>query len=142
LIVGRIANRGTISAREIKEAYIKQFGVSCWDRLRGCFRFADETYKEANPKRIKAILKADETDKREYVEEDFDCDDFAFRLMGIFHEDEDTASMPIFITWVLTKWGGHALLSYYHKGQITVIEPQNDLEFPVPEDWKLILIIG
>ena len=141
-MIGRIVDRGTISAQEIIQAYTKQFKVSWWDRLRGCFRLADETYKEADPKKIKATLEANGTDSQKYIEEDFDCDDFSFRLMGVFHQDEDTASMPIFITWVLTKWGGHAVLSYYHNGQITIIEPQNDLEFPVPEDWRLMLLIG
>jgi len=143
-IKGRIKNRGDISANEIKQAYIKAFGIPkfspCWNN-KVCFHLADAYYQEADIDKIKDILLADKTDKMEYIPESSDCDDFAFRLMGIFHEDKDAVSMPIFLTWVLTAEGGHAVLSYYYKGQITIVEPQNDLEFPIP-DWKLILIMG
>ena len=142
VIETRIANRGNISADEIKQAYIKAFEIGLCERHKVCFHLADETYSMADPQKIKEILETDATDKMEYVPESVDCDDFAFRLMGIFHEDKDAVSMPIFLTWVLTPEDGHAVLSYCYQGQITIIEPQNDLEFPVPEDWKLILIIG
>ena len=70
------------------------------------------------------------------------CDDFAFRLMGVFHQDRRTAAMPIFITWVMTPQGGHAVLSYYVAGVVRIIEPQTDAIFPVPGGWELILLCG
>jgi len=70
------------------------------------------------------------------------CDDFAFRLMGVFHQDLRTAAMPIFITWVGTPEGGHAVLSYYKNGKVKIIEPQNDEIYAVPKSWALMLLCG
>ena len=70
------------------------------------------------------------------------CDDFAFRLMGVFHQDLRTAAMPIFITWVSMPEGGHAVLSYYKHGQVKIIEPQNDDIYDVPKEWGLMLLCG
>jgi len=70
------------------------------------------------------------------------CDDFAFRLMGVFHQNRETAAMPIFITWVLTPQGGHAVLSCYVTGRIRIIEPQTDDISSVPAGWKLMLLCG
>ena len=70
------------------------------------------------------------------------CDDFAFRLMGVFHQNRKVAAMGIFITWAMTPRGGHALLSYYVDGEVKLIEPQNDKIFPVPGGWRLILLCG
>jgi hypothetical protein len=88
------------------------------------------------------ILDADQGDKEDYETEWYDCDDFAFRLMGIFHCDREAAAMPIFITWVLLPEGGHAVLSYYKDGEVKIIEPQTDQVFLVPEDWTLMLLCG
>lgn len=75
------------------------------------------------------------------------CDDFAFRLMGVFHQDRRTAAMPIFITWV--SWDepdyglvGHAVLSFYSKGKVYIIEPQTDEVYEVPFYWNLDMICG
>jgi len=70
------------------------------------------------------------------------CDDYAFALMGAFHRDLETAAMPIFVTWVATPSGGHALISFYYEGEVVMIEPQNDEVFSVPENWTLKLLCG
>lgn len=139
-IVGRFLNRGEVPATEVAEAYVKAFKVRWWHRFfgQGDIQLADQTYKEADLDKINEILAKDKTEKESYSAEDFDCDDFAFRLMGAFHRDRETAAMPIFITWVT----GHALLSFYHDGNISMIEPQTDEIFPVPEKWSLILLCG
>ena len=62
--------------------------------------------------------------------------------MGVFHQNKETAAMPIFITWVLMPQGGHAVLSYYVAGTVRIIEPQTDDVFEVPTDWKLLLLCG
>ena len=102
---------------------------------------ADEYYKEIDEDIINSVLTQDKIDAEQYVKEYFDCDDFAFSLMGTFHKNEDTAAMPIFVTWVLTPQGGHAVLSYY-LGEVNIIEPQNDEIYPVPKNWKLLLLCG
>ena len=146
--------KGNIPASRIKKAYEKAFNVSppgFWERLlmaitgqgwQSLFFFADNYYKETDEKLIRQILKEDETALEKYVPEFFDCDDHTFRLMGAFHQNRETAAMPIFITWVMTPRGGHALLSYYVDGKVKLIEPQNDKIFLVPEGWELILLCG
>lgn len=145
----RIRDRGSISASEIKRAYEGAFGISFWDKLLAFFigdyggiQLADLTYAEVQLDKINEILAKDKTEQQLYSAEGFDCDDFAFSLMGGFHRDRETAAMPIFITWVLTEMGGHAVLSFLYKGQVIIIEPQTDDMLPVPENWKLMLLCG
>ena len=141
---------GTIPSAEIVLAYKEAFGMSWWQSLlslfNGTFKMADAYYQEADHDSILTVLEADRADTIKYIREDFDCDDFAFMLMGAFHNDERTAAMPIFITWV--EWYtdeqryGHAVLSYYCKGIVNIIEPQNDNVFLVPDDWSLTVLMG
>ena len=144
--------RGAIPSADIEAAYRKAFGMSeggIWQRLlqllfggTSVFQFADASYKEVNEGQINMILQADATDKETYEAEGFDCDDFAFMLMGVFHQNTDTAAMPIFITWVSMTEGGHAVLSYYKDGEVKIIEPQNDEIYDVPKEWGLMLLCG
>lgn len=144
--------KGDIPSTEIKAAYQKAFHIAgeglfqnllrIFCDIRSVFNFADAYYKEADEELIGMILDADLGDKEEYETEWYDCDDFAFRLMGVLHSDKEAASMPIFITWVLLPEGGHAVLSYYKDGEVKIIEPQTDQVFPVPEDWSLMLLCG
>jgi len=139
MIVGRTVSSGSITTSEIKKAYKKAFKT----RPYFChFHIADEHYHLANVETIKKVIKEDIGDTVTYISDDFDCDNYAFSLMGALNRNFETAKMPIFITWVLTPEGGHALLSFYDKGEIKMIEPQDDSIFPVPPEWKLILIIG
>ena len=152
----RIRNiaRGTIPASEIEIAYRKAFNMDATStigfaplirkivgREESPFFFADAYYKEADEELIRQILEEDKTDLEQYIEEDLDCDDFAFRLMGVFHQNLRTAAMPIFITWANTP-AGHAILSYYYNGEVFIIEPQNDEIYSVPKNWTLILLCG
>lgn len=137
-----------VPAGEIEAAYREAFNLrfSFWSWLfklvGNNIYLADAYYQEADPGYIDLIVDADQGDKEEYDLETFDCDDFAFRLMGVFHMDRETAAMPIFITWVSFPGGAHAVLSYYYDGEVRIIEPQNDEVFPVPEDWSLLVLIG
>lgn len=151
---------GDIPANQIEKAYRKAFKVPYPDRLQRLvmrfvgirignplclpFLFADEYYEEASPNTINQVLLEDKPNLTNwhYVEEHFDCDNFAFRLMGILNNDHRTAGMPFFITWVETPEGGHAVLSYYYKGEVTIIEPQNYETYSVPKTYKLLVLIG
>ena len=145
-MIPRNTVRGTISAAEIITAYKKAFNMSWWQvllsTLQGVFKLADQYYQVADESIILGILEKDKTDLEKYVAEDFDCDDFAFRLMGVFHQDKRTVAMPIFITWVSMPEGGHAVLSYYKNGKVHIIEPQNDEVYFVPKEWSLMLLCG
>jgi len=143
--------RGEIPYSEIETAYRKAFGMSeaGWLqlilRLFGVpspFQFADAYYKEADEELIEMILDADWGDREEYEAEGFDCDDFTFSLMGTFHQNRETAAMPIFITWVSMPEGGHAVISYYKDGEVKIIEPQTDQIYDVPSVWDLMLLCG
>lgn len=164
--------RGTVNVADILTAYQEAFHISPWKLLLdtiarafgagSIFQLADQSYAEADEGVISEILDKDKTDLEQYKAEDFDCDDFAFRLMGAFHQDLRTAAMPIFITWVSWEvtgswlkrvWTrlksfvtgqrvGHAVLSYYKDGKVNIIEPQNDDIYPVPEGWRLDLLCG
>jgi hypothetical protein len=148
----RSPGQGPITPAEIQPAYEQAFNVPCrkcikrllcWlSGFRGPFYFADQYYQPVDEELLQMILDADTGDKEEYETEFYDCDDFAFRLMGWFHMDRDSATWPLFITWVETPQGGHAVLSYYQDGQVFIIEPQTDQVFPVPMDWSLILLCG
>lgn len=149
MIKTRETIRGAITASEIQKAYKEAFKVPWWQMWFGNpFKLADQSYLETDEALIKTILGEDKTELEEYTLdefgnpiEDFDCDDFAFRLMGVFHQNRKTAAMPIFITWVLIPQGGHAVLSYYSNGVVNIIEPQTDEVFGVP-DWQLLLLCG
>jgi len=141
---------GTIPSAEIVLAYKEAFGMSWWQSLisllNGTFKMADAYYKEADHDIILEILDKDRTDLEKYQIEDFDCDDFTFRLMGVFHSDPRTVAMPLFETWV--EWYvdgqryGHSVMSYYDRGIVNIIEPQNDNVFLVPDDWSLNVLMG
>ena len=153
MIKSRQTVRGAISAVEIIAAYQEAFNIPWWRlaldfiaRLVGLgsiFQLADQYYREVDEELIRDILKADKTNLEQYQAEDFDCDDFAFRLMGVLHQNRDTAAMPIYITWIKFRDGiGHALLSYYCKGEVKIVEPQNDDIYAVPGSWRLDLLCG
>lgn len=139
----RAVDKGIILASEIKKAYEKAFGVKWWHALFGktVIALADRSYEEVDFYKIRKVLRQDDTDKKEYIPESFDCDDYTFSLMGAFHRDIGTASMPIFITWIETVSGGHSLITCYHKGMVIFIEPQTDELIPMPV-CRLMLLVG
>ena len=167
--------RGTVDATEIITAYQEAFNISWWSLLLstiaqflgigGIFRLADASYREmteADEQHFLIFLESDKTDLEKYVAEDFDCDDFTFRLYGELHKDPELAAMPIFITWVSWEtpgswfkraWArlkafvtgqraGHAVLSYYKGAIVKYVEPQNDGIYSIPERWRLDLLCG
>ena len=144
IIRRQIRTDGSITASEIIKIYKSTFGVKWCQTLFGLvsIELADQTYFPVDINKLKEVVKKDNTELQQYSLEDYDCDDFAFSLMGALHRDRETACMPIFITWVNTPQGGHALLSFYKDGAIYMLEPQNDQIFNVPPDWSLILVCG
>jgi hypothetical protein len=175
MIKHRNTVRGTVNAADIIVAYQQAFNISEWRLLLstlatalgvgGIFRLADASYLEMtdeDEQRLFDFLKKDKTDSEQYIAEDFDCDDFEFRLHGELHKDLDFAAMPIFITWVSWEitgswlkrvWSrlkffvagqrvGHAVMSYYKDGKVKITEPQNDAVYNVPPDWSLDLLCG
>jgi len=110
--------------------------------IRSTFMFADMTYMPVDMELLEMILDADQGDKEEYEAEFYDCDDFAYRLMGILHCDRIAAAWPVYNTWVVIPEGGHAILSFYYQCQVYGIEPQTDEIFLIPAGWTLIKMDG
>ena len=82
----------------------------------------DYKYWTANVQDYNAFLELDDTDKFEYTPEFYDCDDFAWRLMGKLHHPlygafahgvawSDVHAFNCFVDW---------------KQEFYIIEPQND----------------
>ena len=88
----------------------------------GQLYLSDRIYRLPSKEDIKAFLAQDKTNHEKYVAEDYDCDDFAYRLMGQF-------SVPI---WSALAFGIvwtdlHALNCCVAENQkFYFIEPQND----------------
>lgn len=140
--------RAGVNSTDIIAAYQAAFNMSWWQfllaTLQGVFKMADQSYDEASVSLINEILEQDKTDLEKYKAEQFDCDDFAYRLMGVFHQDLRTAAMPIFIIWIgLPDGYGHALLSYYKDNKVYLIEPQTDgVTDNIPLGTSLLLLCG
>ena len=133
------------TAQEIEKIYSKAFKVSWLQRLfnKISFQFADAKYYSAKYEDIVHIVKADNIQDMVYTSENYDCDDFAFALLGAFHRSWTTGKMAIFLTWAMTPLGGHAVVSFVDEsGEIGIIEPQNDAIFSVPPNWGLMLLCG
>lgn len=100
------------------------------------FYFSDREYNLTSVEDIKKLLSMDDTDRNKYVAELFDCDDFAYRLMGQFSTPE-WAGLAFGIMWVQTPSYGHAINCMVdNEFQFWVIEPQNDKVFKLPGDWN------
>jgi hypothetical protein len=127
-----------IDPEEIKTAYKKAFKTTSTTG----FHFGDEVYKPLNPELLKEFLKIDPIDKREYVENYRDCEDFSFMLFGEIRQDGRFDGCPIFITWMDTSEGGHSVLSYFYNDKIYLLEPQTDEITGVDPDFELWDIFG
>lgn len=131
-----------ITYKEVAEACRKDF-----KEVRLLY-FDDMHYKSARLKPIRAVVESSEVDKWKWERTYYDCDDFTWALMGEFHHRRDTAAMPIFVASVtyysrLRKRDvHHRLITFYANGKMTLIEPQNDKFYSVPEGWILKLLIG
>jgi len=135
-----------IPASKVESVYSKVFGVRWWEKLIPLigpnFNIGDAEYNEVDWDEVQKVLYSDEIQSWKYEAEEFDCDDFAFALMGAFHHNRKTAAMPIFITWVRMPEGGHAVVSILLDEEVYIIEPQNDKIFVPPNSWKLMMICG
>jgi hypothetical protein len=127
-----------IDPEDIKTAYKKAFKTTSSTD----FHFGDEVYKPLNPETLKEFLQKSEIDKKEYIEDYRDCEDFSFMLFGEIRCDERFDGCPIFITWMGTPEGGHSVLSYFYNNKIYLIEPQDDSISSVNPEYILWDLFG
>lgn len=76
---------------------------------------------------IALFLAQDETNKYEYVDQKYDCDDFAYRLMGQF-SIPDWSALCFGFFWTNT----HAMNCFVNEQrEVMFIEPQTDMIYPL-----------
>lgn len=118
-----------IFAEGIPKHWIRVDSTFIAERLIEAFPFAkkiylSDRYSYVCPKKeIEDFLAQDPTDKEKYLIEIFDCDDFAFRLMGQLHR------MPYSALAFGIAWSGvHAynVIVMDDGGNVWIVEPQSD----------------
>ena len=79
---------------------------------------------------------------------DFDCEDFAFYGMGVWHKTIKTAKVATFIIWVTYPRGGeqyaHALNGFCTQKFFFLVDPQDRsyTPFRLPKNYKIQVLIG
>lgn len=103
-------------------------------------RFADRKYWYVNKKTMVDIIKYDWTDKRKYLSERYDCDDFADTFQSHLREifGINTVGVLKSIEWVDPKTGKHI---NWHRANLLLIEnSNNEKEIYIFEPQEDILI--
>lgn len=101
------------------------------------FYVRDSNYKPVTMQQMKDFLAEDLLDKKKYETETFDCDEFAFSLMGRLADK--FGNIPAGIVW----GSGHALNFFYEKDQgvIWMLEPQTDQIYFRPKEFKVDVVM-
>ena len=101
---------------------------------------SDGDYKLCSPEYIDTILELDDSNKREYVVTTYDCDDFAYRLMGQLSVPE-YSDLAFGIVWT----DKHAMNVFVdNTKQVWFIEPQTDGRFQEisgEQGTKVLLVV-
>ena len=93
---------------------------------------SDNQYWLCSENDIESFLNLDETNKRFYVTEEFDCDDFSYRLMGQLSIPQ-WSGIAFGIVWTNL----HALNCFIDEaGKFWFIEPQSDKLQDKLEAWQ------
>ena len=93
---------------------------------------SDNEYWLCSKEDIEKFLMQDRTNKKDYVKEEYDCDDFSYRLMGQFSV-KDWSGIALGIAWT----NRHALNCLIDDtGKFRFIEPQSDKLQEKLEDWQ------
>jgi len=112
------------------------------------FLLPDEKYRACPIEELKAWLAKNPVNKRQYVTEFFDCDNFALSTSGMFDYDNYPKGYAHGELWVYTQpneGGGHAVDWYLVKDndgnlKIITVEPQNDSMFNFPSSWEAFVV--
>jgi len=97
---------------------------------------SDRDYQVTSKEEIENFLALDDTDKRKYLSEYHDCDDFSYRLHGQFSVP-GWSGLAFGILWAGVPGGGHAINCFVDNDkEVWIIEPQNDKIFKLPDDWE------
>ena len=124
---------GELDSRILTGLLNEQLGTECVKRI------SDGNYKLVARSEMERFLKEDLTDSYKYKGNDYDCDDFSFRLMGML----SAPGWAKLATGII--WGEfpkpHAINCFVDsKHTFWLIEPQNDKIFRMPHNWKAIWV--
>ena len=102
---------------------------------------SDNEYQTTTFSEYERFLHWNQVDKRLYIKEYYDCDDFSFQLMGD-SQIPGWSSLAFGILWTSTPNGGHAVNFFIDNNyDIWIVEPQNDHIFSMPKEWEEYLVI-
>ena len=93
---------------------------------------SDKVYLLCDNEDVAAFLAMDKTNRQEFVAEKYDCDDFAYRLMGQY-------SVPHWSDLALGLiWTDKHAMNYYvdESGKLWYVEPQNDTVADKLAEWQ------
>ena len=110
------------------------------------FFLADSEYYPADVNKLVESIKEAKVAEKVYVKEEYDCDDFTFAAMGVWHMSKELARTACFIVWTWwkenDKFYAHSLNAAFDGKELYLIEPQNYSVFKFPSNWNLTLIMG
>lgn len=102
---------------------------------------SDGTFGLVDTQNLKEFLASDTVNKRSYIAEKHDCDDYSYELMG--HVSDWNPDNTFGIVWGLnSNGGGHAWNFFINESmEVKYVEPQNDVIFdPSTEQiWMMIV---
>jgi len=102
---------------------------------------SDSIFKVAPFSEYERFLSWNQVDKRLYIKEFHDCDDYSFQLMGDIQIPK-WSELAFGILWTSTPNGGHAVNFFIDNNRdVWIVEPQNDKIFVMPKDWEEYLVI-
>ena len=103
---------------------------------------SDRDFKTTTKEELMRFLKEDITDKFGYINEYYDCDDFAFHLMGQI-SNQSWGCLPFGILYIKKSNGSlHALNCFIDKDrELWIIEPQNDSIYVRPKSWQCVMLL-
>ena len=122
---------GELDGISLIELLNEQVGVDCEKRI------SDMNYKLIARSEMERFLKQDLTNTHKYIAEDYDCDDFSFRLMGMLSAP-GWAKIAAGILWGRFP-KPHAINCFVDSNHaFWLIEPQSDRIFRMPSNWEPI----
>jgi hypothetical protein len=88
----------------------------------------DGAYYVASKQDMRAVIESDQTDKRPYKKNTYDCENFALSFMAGVQKEYGLTNVGLVIDWS----GGHSYnMIVYDNGEVDLYEPQSD-EFVEP----------
>jgi len=143
----------SISADQVRDVIVRALGIP--EQERDKIKLADRDYGLYSKADLQRFLGHDQVDHQQYMENTFDCDDFADVLKGherewfrfhkhpglgstfgvlwgdIRHKDQPDKPRPHAVNYCITS-----------EGKLRLIEPQTDRLFKLVQGSKVWLVVG